>query len=170
MICISCSFCFCTEGSVRLDQMVVTLKAINATVGELDECLVNATITFSKSSVDVSGTGLWKLSMYGSKNLEGTGEQFQRFDQLLSNSQQAQPWKDNTELVFVNAKGKLDYNAIGCDREFTYLCFEFTKGDNPYPDFNFTYKADRGNVACVHRCPRLEGKPISTGQFSLSTD
>ena len=154
------SFCFCTEGLVRSEQMKISLKAINATVGKLDECFVNATIKFSKSSVDVSGTGLWKLSIYGSKSLDGTGEQFQRFDQLLSTSQQAQPLKDNKELVFVNAKGKLDIRAIGCDMEFKYVCFEFAKGDNPNPDFNFTsYQVDSTrNVQCVHRCPQLEGK------------
>ena len=151
---------------------MISLEAINATEGELDECFVNATIKFSKSSVDVSGIGLWKLSMYGSKNVDGTGEQFQRFDQLLSNSQQAQPLKDNTELVFVNAKGRVDLNAVFCDTEFTYMCFEFTKGDNPNPDFNFTsHQEDSTRIRhCVHRCPQVEGKPISTGHFSLSTD
>ena len=83
--------------------------------------------------------------MYGSKNSEGTGEQFQHV-QTLTTRQQAQTHFEGY-LEFVQAYGKMDVSSIGCG-EYRFLCFDFMKGVDAYPDFNFTslQKADRSKL------------------------
>ena len=126
---------------------------------------MNATIGFSEATDFVSGTGLWKLSMYGSANKDGTGAQFQRFDQLLTSAHQSQPLVESTreEMVFVGAQGELDILAIGCGRNFRYVCFDFTKGDNPQPNFDFlSFQEESGKITlCSDRCKQAKGKLIN---------
>ena len=115
--------------------MQVGVSSSSVRPGLKDPLDVQATILFSSTSSDVSGSGLWRLAMYGSKNGDGSGPQFQRVHQTLSSSQQAQS-PQNGRIDFVDAYGELDMTAIGCG-EYTFLCFDFTKGDNPSTDFTF---------------------------------
>ena len=123
---------------------------------------MNVTVGFSEATDYVSGTGLWKLSMYGSPNKDGTGEKFQHFDQVLSSAHQSQPLVESTRegMVFVGAQGELDVLAIGCGKQFRYVCFDFTKGDNPQPDFNFlSFQEDISKMTlCSDRCKQAKGK------------
>ncbi len=84
---------YCTyrfSGGVLTAGLNVTFEATGVEAGVRDQITVNATVRFSQVSDDIEGFGLWKLSVYGSKNSDGSGEQFQRFDQMLTNRQQAQ--------------------------------------------------------------------------------
>ena len=92
---------------------------------------------FDPSSSVVSGTGLWKLSIYGSKNAEGTGDHIQHVEQALTTTQQSQPLISGANIGFINVYTEMDLTELGCG-EYRFLCFDFTKGDNPSPDFTFT--------------------------------
>ena len=120
---------------------------------------LNATIRLSHASSNVSGTGLWKLSVYGSNNDDGSGDKFQPTDQLLSNSQQALPAVSGQNLTFTDLQGRLDFNGFGCDNPVRYLCVEFSKGDSPNPDFNLTSLQDdpTRNFICIDTCEQKEG-------------
>ena len=115
--------------------MQVGVSSSSIRPGVKDPVDVQATILFSPTSSGVSGSGLWRLSMYGSRNADGTGTQFQRVYQTLSIAQQAQPL-DSGSIAFVSAFGEIDITAIGCG-EYKLLCFDFTKGENPSRDFKF---------------------------------
>ncbi len=123
---------------------------------------LNATVIFSEASRDVIGTGLWKLSMYESNTNGSFGEHGNRIAQVLPTSEQSKPLIQGRPLKFVNLRGQFDISAIGCDREYRYLCVDFTKGERPVPDFKFTsLQADETKItACVDRCPDKEGKII----------
>ena len=62
--------------------------------------------------------------------------QFQSVYQTLTAAQQNLP-QDSGRIEFVNAYGEIDISAIGCG-EYRFLCFDFTKGDNPITEFTFT--------------------------------
>ncbi|XP_072040242.1 IgGFc-binding protein-like [Amphiura filiformis] len=131
--------------------------------GVPDPFTVNATVGFSDTTPQVEGTDLWKLSMYGSSNSDGSGNQFQRNEQILSQSQQGQSYLGGTNLTFVNAEGELDVTALGCDKEFRYLCFDFTKGIRPSIDFTFTsfQQASPTKITvCTDRCTEQGAPPV----------
>ena len=115
--------------------MHVQVSSSSIRQGFKDPLDIQATVLFSPTSSGVSGTGLWSLEMYGSQNADGTGPQFQRVLQVLSQAQQDQP-QESGRIEFVNAYGEMDVTAIGCG-EYNYLCFDFKKGDNPRPEFAF---------------------------------
>ena len=103
--------------------------------------------------------------MYGSKKVDGTGEQFQRVDQLLSNKQQAMPLVGGEFINFGLIRGEIDVTEIGCEKQFRYLCFDFTKGDYATPDFSFiSSQQDQLKspgtkwTNCSDRCERVQGR------------
>ena len=156
------------DPSVYVRGMALGIGASSITPGFKDPLSIQATILLEPSSATVSGTGLWKLSVYGSTNAQGTGEQFQRIDQVLSTAQQAQPVVDPvdgplTSIGFLDAYGEMDLIAIGCG-EYGFICADFTKGDNPSPDFNFVslQQADSSKFRFCQEIPC----PLHEGLFS----
>ena len=106
------------------------------TAGIKDPVTIDATASFTDTSIDISGSGLWRLAMYGSKNMEGTGEQFQRIEQALSSSQQSSALMGGADIAYSGAKGEIDVVTIGCN-EFKFICFDFLKGEMPSPAYTF---------------------------------
>ncbi len=113
------------------------LSATSVQPGVKDRLRVDATVKFAPTSTDIAGTGLWRLALYGAKNIEGTGDHFQRVEQTLSEEQQSQPLIGGADISFVDAYGEMDFTGIGCG-EFRFWCLDFMKGENPSPDFEFT--------------------------------
>ena len=128
-----------TSGNAAVVRgMRVSLSSNSVTPGTKDPISIEATIIFAPSlSTNVSGTGLWRLAMYGAKTKNGSGDHFQRVEQTLSSSQQAQPLVAGGDITFVDAYGEIDITAIGCG-EFRFICFDFLQGESPSPDFSFT--------------------------------
>ena len=116
--------------------MQVQVSSSSVRAGVKDPLDIQARISFSPTSSGVSGSGLWRLAMYGSQNGDGSGPQFQSVYQTLTAAQQNLP-QDSGRIEFVNAYGEIDISAIGCG-EYRFLCFDFTKGDNPSTEFTFT--------------------------------
>ena len=97
---------------------------------------VNTTVHVHPSSPDVTGKGLWKLSVYGSKDKDGKGPQYQLVDNVLNTTQQKQSLTAGNDLLFGLSPGEIDIQGIGCG-EYKFICVDFKKGDNPKPDFDF---------------------------------
>lgn len=125
-----------TGDSVVVNGMQVQFVASSVRSGVKDPVEIEGWISFSPTSSGVSGSGLWRLAMYGSQNGDGTGPQFQPVYQTLTGDEQNLP-QDSGRIEFVNALGQIDISAIGCG-EYRFLCFDFTKGDNPSAEFTFT--------------------------------
>ena len=119
-----------------VNGMQVQVTSSSVRPGVKDPLDIQARISFSPTSSGVSGSGLWRLAMYGSQNGDGTGPQFQSVYQTLTEDQQNLP-QDSGRIEFVKAYGEIDISAIGCG-EYRFLCFDFTKGDNPSTEFTFT--------------------------------
>ena len=119
---------------------------------------INTTIVFQESSDNVHGTGLWNESMYGSRNDDGSGEQYQLNEQILSITQQNTDLT-GTRLDFIGSEAQLDITELGCDKDFQYLCFSFMKGANPSVAFDLnTFQGDGSRITvCNDRCPSRPG-------------
>ena len=112
----------------------------SSTSGVQDRLKVQATVVFDPSSPRVAGYELWRLRAYASENIQGTGVQSQRVDQVLSTSQQSRPitFSDtgSAYIDFSDVFVEMDITDIGCGAN-RFLCFDFMKGDRPTPDFSF---------------------------------
>ena len=140
-------------------SIAVEISVPELTVGQNDSFSINVTIGFSKRSADISGTGLWKLILYGSKYPNGTGTKFQPTNQLLSKTQEARSIMSGENVTFFDISGEFEFTAVGCDDEFRFLCFDFMKGDQPDPKFimeSLDEDTSRMNL-CTDRCADVKG-------------
>ncbi|PIK60695.1 alpha-2 collagen [Apostichopus japonicus] len=94
-----------------------------------------ASSTFTQDSTPTSGTGLWRLGLYGSTRSDGSGPRFNYVDQVLTEVEAAIDYV-GTKIDYNDGLAMFDVAAIGCT-EYVYACMEFTKGSNPNPDFYF---------------------------------
>ena len=86
------------------------------------------------NSRDVSGTNLWELGIYGSKNPDGSGERFNYRDQILDSTQAGTPLDGDRPFFLDNIQTVFDAGSVGCT-EYQYLCVDFKKGRSPSTDF-----------------------------------
>ncbi len=56
------------------ETLTVQYSAVGLVPGIADPVTIYASVKFSDDSSVVQGQGLWKLSMYGSRNDDGTGK------------------------------------------------------------------------------------------------
>ena len=96
---------------------------------------------FAPQVKNVSGVHLWKLSLFGSKNKQGTGERFAPIEQLLTGAQAATTMRSGLPLQFDDVVTEFDVSWLGCE-DFQFLCLEFSRGDNPQPEFYLLYETD----------------------------
>ena len=97
---------------------------------------IQVLVFFNLTITDIVGNGLRNFFLYGSKNTDGSGEQFQRNEVMEPNQENLPFWKGT--LKFVQAYGEMDISVIGC-WEYKFLCFEFINGVGSYPDYNHTW-------------------------------
>ena len=149
---------YSSTGAALVRAIGINFRGQEGAPGEKDKFTLDVLASFSQASDNIHGTGLWKVSIYGSNTENGYGEQFQRVDQLLSDAQQAQPLVNGQNITFQDIQGKFDHSAVGCDMAFRYICFDFMKGDNPSTVFTFTTgKIPNKMTYCSDQCPPLEG-------------
>lgn len=85
--------------------------------------------------------------MYGSKDPNGLGEQFQYHEQVLTAAEVSKPLTGET-IDFSLGEANFDIAAIGCT-DFDYVCMDFTKNDAASPTFSFSSLADDNDVKTV---------------------
>ena len=102
--------------------------------GQANPLFISAVAHFTSSSRSVSGTGLWRLGIFGSKNDKGTGDRFNYVRQTLKPVDADMPLVNGNDIKFAEAMAEFDIAAIGCNG-FNYACMELTKGEEASPDF-----------------------------------
>ena len=111
--------------------------------GQANPLFINAIAHFTSTSRSVSGTGLWRLGIYGSRRADGKGERFNYVNQTLKAVDSDMPLMPGEErdIKFAEAMAYFDIAAIGCNG-FNYACMELTKGEDANPDFTFSVLDD----------------------------
>lgn len=122
---------------------------------------IDATATIARDSRPLSGEGLWQLSLYGSRNEDGSGLQFNYIEQLLNVDQEGQSAGPDLPLDFPDLETRFDISSVGCG-QFAYLCLELQKGRVPMPDYQFQTRTGDDRI---RSCKQQE---CMTREFELS--
>ncbi|XP_038058442.1 uncharacterized protein LOC119729773 [Patiria miniata] len=120
------------------------------TLGLKSPITISSMVEFTPTGKNVSGTNLWKLSLFGSKNKQGTGDRFTPIEQLLTDSQTAMTMRSGSPLHFDDLRTEFDVGWLGCG-EFQFLCLEFARGDNPEPEFHLLYETNTTSLVTCKR-------------------
>lgn len=128
----------------------------NIVAGLVNPLSIVATSTFSPDSTPTSGTGLWRLGLYGSTRSDGSGPRFNYVEQVLNEKEAAYDFT-GSEIDYTEGLAMFDVAAIGCT-EYVYACMEFTKGPSPNPDFFFGVVPSGDVLTLCKDSPCLAGK------------
>ena len=94
-------------------------------------------IVDNTSRQNLAGSGLWKMTIFGSKedNPATTLPKLDYQNQVLSQELRDLSIENGADLVFdVPAQFELGKMG-GCEGDYKYFCVLLTKGDSPDPDF-----------------------------------
>ena len=97
---------------------------------------LNSNVMFQDGNREVSGSGLWRMGMFGSRNADGSGERFNYKRQTLDTRQGGTTLAENSDLSIPGATTEFELGSVGCN-DFGYVCVEFTGGDDPIPPYFF---------------------------------
>ncbi|XP_072174093.1 uncharacterized protein [Diadema setosum] len=104
--------------------------------GQATGVSLDSTVFFRENNPELTGSGLWRMGMYGSRNADGSGERFGYVPQALSAAEAGTTLGANSPLEFMNVETDFEIGSIGCN-DFGYVCLEFTGGDDPQPSYFF---------------------------------
>ncbi|XP_071496955.1 uncharacterized protein [Diadema antillarum] len=107
---------------------------------------LQAWITPSPRTDYIHGEGLWRLGLYGSESMTGSGTKVGYQRQVLDQQEAAMPMHAAAPLEFT-VRTTFDVRRIGCD-DVRYLCVEFGKGDAPIPNFKMPLPGGDSVVSC----------------------
>lgn len=107
----------------------------NTVINQPSPLTIDATI-FTTDSRQLSGSGLWRLGLYGSGNNNGTGPRLNYTEQVLDARAASTSLPSGYPLSLRSVQTEFDIGSLGCS-EFTHICAEFTQGENPSPEFKF---------------------------------
>lgn len=131
--------------------------------GQAVPVTIDATIDMEPYSRGVSGACLWKVNMFGSRNMDGSGTREPLSTQILNSYEAAIPLSPGGPLHFEDLRADFDISQLGCG-EIGYLCLEFTQCDSPSPDFSFE-TSDGGETIVKCQAENCRGGP--TDQLHL---
>ncbi|XP_022088426.1 collagen alpha-1(II) chain-like [Acanthaster planci] len=98
---------------------------------------IDAQVTATPDSPSVDGTGLWKMNIFGSRSMNGSGVRQNERTQILDGFNQGKSLSaGGGPLEFSDIQTRFPLDDLGCG-EYKYLCLEFTKGDNANPDYSY---------------------------------
>nr|XP_054749905.1 uncharacterized protein LOC129255586 [Lytechinus pictus] len=107
-----------------------------AIAGQATSVGLSSTVFFRENNTEISGQGLWRMGIFGSRDAGGSGERFSYVSQTLSEEQQAKTLIENTPLNLTNVETLFEIGSVGCN-DFGFICVEFTGGDGPNPYYFF---------------------------------
>ncbi len=114
-----------------------TIDAEDVVPGKATPVTLDTTVTVSENSRSISGDGLWKLSIFGSRTETPDDEdRFGLVKQTLNPAQAGTELFSGRDLTINNVETMFDIGSIGCT-DYEYVCLEFTKGDDPVPEYSF---------------------------------
>ena len=136
------------RGVGKMKYGVPTILTIDATVGTAAE------------SSELEGSGLWKMNIFGSENMDGSGKRKPLKSQILSADDQSKPLiSPGSRMHFIGISTSFPIEDVGCG-ELSYLCLEFESGQNP----SYAFGTSTGEDSLIS-CKAEECKGMR--QFSL---
>ncbi|XP_033624437.1 uncharacterized protein LOC117287918 isoform X2 [Asterias rubens] len=134
------------RGVGKMKYGVPTILTIDATVGTAAE------------SSELEGSGLWKMNIFGSENMDGSGKRKPLKSQILSADDQSKPLiSPGSRMHFIGISTSFPIEDVGCG-ELSYLCLEFESGQNP----SYAFGTSTGEDSLIS-CKAEECKVILRG-------
>lgn len=126
-------------------------------LGQQSDLTIDAEVSFVDNEASVVGSNLWKLGIFGSRNLNGRGQRIGEKRQIFRANEASTPLDPRTadglhRLNINNIRTTFDMSSIGCGA-FPYLCVEFGQADRPRPTFEF---ATEDGTDSVVNCKLLQ--------------
>ncbi|XP_071821856.1 uncharacterized protein [Apostichopus japonicus] len=107
----------------------------------------------------ITGTNLWQLGFFGSRNSDGSGERKNESPQLLLPVQASQPLHPNEPFV-LSVERLINMAGIaGTDESFSYLCVEFGKQPTASPEFLFLGSDEDQTIVLCEKARDTEQVP-----------
>ncbi|XP_071788224.1 uncharacterized protein [Asterias amurensis] len=117
---------------------------------------VYATVGTAADSSELEGSGLWKMNIFGSENMDGSGKRKPLKSQILSADDQSKPLiSPGSRMHFIGISTSFPIVDVGCG-ELSYLCLEFESGPNP----SYTFGTSTGEDSLIS-CKAEECKVIT---------
>lgn len=119
------------------EEMDWTLEPLETVIpGQPTSVSIDNNVAFRAGNPTLSGMGLWRMGVFGSRNMQGSGDKFGYVAQTLSRPQQSTTLEENDALEVMDAVTDFEIGSIGCN-DYGYVCVEFTGGDAPSPTYFF---------------------------------
>ncbi|XP_071815953.1 uncharacterized protein [Apostichopus japonicus] len=106
-----------------------------------------------RTSENVTGTGLWKMSFWLDSSVDGDGDKMFYNEQVLSDEQASQPLYSSENLVFSDVRIPIGGPGVSCPEDDHYYCFQFLKGDKPSVRFFLQTPRQEPDVMRCIRAP-----------------
>ena len=107
---------------------------------------ISAEMSSTPESPALSGSGLWKANLFGSRNMDGSGDRVAERTQILDGYNQAKPLVEGgVPIEFTDITTNFPMEELGCG-DVNYLCLELTKGDYPNPKYPFATSTGEESV------------------------
>ncbi|PIK43805.1 hypothetical protein BSL78_19331 [Apostichopus japonicus] len=134
---------------------------------------VAVSIDPSRTSAEIEGSDLWKISKWISQNEDGSGRKLSFEENVLIPELSSQGFlkeRDSATLEFLNIIDMLTAQEGVCS-DFQYFCVRFDQSDNLIPGYNLTYtmnvEGDEG-VTLVDCVPLGQCYGVSAIDFEWS--
>ncbi|XP_072174385.1 uncharacterized protein [Diadema setosum] len=104
--------------------------------GQETSVSIDSNVIFREGNPELSGSGLWRMGLFGSRNPDGSGDKFNYKSQTLSRPQEGTTLNADSPLEIMDAVTNFEIGSVGCN-DYGYLCVDFTGGENPNPNYFF---------------------------------
>ncbi|XP_071943757.1 cadherin-23-like [Antedon mediterranea] len=115
----------------------------------------------------VSGTDLWRFTMFASASSNGLGDRVSSTTATQTPEHRNTPVNAGILAVFNNLQGTFNLNQIICP-QVPYFCVEVEKGNSAIPDFTFTGVPDESILTTCVPVPCI-GVQITNTFFTIDT-
>ncbi|XP_041460889.1 uncharacterized protein LOC121412045 [Lytechinus variegatus] len=136
---------------VIMESMFWSASVVDNEPGELTELEMEAFLFANESSESVAGTNLWRMGVFGSMNVDGTGPKFGYVPQILDETAASQVLVSGLPLP-IRARFHFDVATIGCN-EFDFMCMEFTRDNAAEPFFPFQTNSGKDTFTSCRVAP-----------------
>lgn len=139
------------------------LEAPNPIPGVPTDITIDASALFTPTSRNLEGDDLWRLSIFGSDNGRGSGPRVNENRQILDQDQASTTFTPGEPVDIDGITTEFDVGSVGCTDELTHVCVEFTRGDDPNPEYSFrTVDPLLGTEESIISCKEL---PCGASKF-----
>lgn len=111
----------------------VTNTPISLTEGENNRVGTDVTINFDRSSERITGSNLWRVETWYSKDPSGAGFRTSLTEQALTPAQAGEAFGGNFQLRYRNVPANADLSSVGCGK-YLHVCARIKKGEAD-PDY-----------------------------------